>query len=64
MIWKEILDAADQEKVYWVEKSEYRKRKFITLHATPLDVSETLDRLLFTNDEIGCAVMTSSHIKH
>lgn len=57
---EEILDAADQEKVYWVEKSEYRKRKFITLHATPLDVSETLDRLLFTNDEIGCAVMTSA----
>ena len=56
----EILEASDQDKVYWVEKSEHRKRKFITLHATPLDVATTLEHLLFTNDELGCVVMTSA----
>jgi len=57
---EEILEASDQDKVYWVEKSEHRKRKFITLHATPLDVATTLEHLLFTNDELGCVVMTSA----
>lgn len=56
----EILDAADPEKVYWVEKSEHRRRKLITMHATPLDVSENLDRLLFYSDEVSSAVLTSA----
>lgn len=56
----EILGAADPDKVYWVEKSESGKRQLVTLHATPLDVSETLNRLLFSDGEIASAVMTSA----
>lgn len=56
----EILDGADPEKVYWVEKSEHRKRRLITMHATPLDVSKNLDRLLFYSGELSSAVLTSA----
>ncbi|MEG3069187.1 MAG: hypothetical protein RQM95_13560 [Syntrophaceticus schinkii] len=56
----EILEAADPEKVYWVEKSEFRRRKLITMHATPLNVSESLDRLLFYNDDLSSAILTSA----
>ncbi|MGB4504721.1 MAG: helicase C-terminal domain-containing protein, partial [Syntrophaceticus sp.] len=56
----EILDGADPEKVYWVEKSEHRKRKLITMHATPLNVSKNLDRLLFYSGELSSAVLTSA----
>jgi ATP-dependent DNA helicase DinG len=56
----EILEAADPEKVYWVEKSEHRRRKLITMHATPLNVSESLDRLLFYNDDLYSAILTSA----
>jgi len=56
----EILEAADPEKVYWVEKSEHRRRKLITLHASPLNVSENLDRLLFYNGELSSAILTSA----
>ena len=56
----EILDAVDPERVYWVERSEFRRRTRITMHATPLDVSETLDHLLFDSGELSCAVMTSA----
>ena len=36
------------------------RRQLVTLHATPLDVSETLNRLLFSNGELASAVMTSA----
>ncbi len=56
----EILEGADSEKVYWVERSEHRKRRLITAHATPLNVSESLDRLLFYGGELSSAVLTSA----
>ncbi|KUK36785.1 MAG: ATP-dependent helicase YoaA [Thermacetogenium phaeum] len=57
----EVLNAADPEKVYWVEITESSgRRQLVTLHATPLDVSETLNRLLFSNGELASAVMTSA----
>jgi ATP-dependent DNA helicase DinG len=57
---REIMEADDPERVYWVEKSERKKRKLITIHATHLNVAENLDRLLFYNDDLSCAVLTSA----
>ncbi|HBI26144.1 MAG TPA: hypothetical protein DDY25_00210, partial [Peptococcaceae bacterium] len=57
---REIMEADDPERVYWVEKSERKKRKLITMHATHLNVAENLDRLLFYNDDLSSAVLTSA----
>lgn len=57
---REIMEADDPERVYWVEKSERKKRKLITIHATHLNVAENLDRLLFYNDALSSAVLTSA----
>lgn len=57
---EEILNAADPEMVYWVEKRASRRRQLVTLHATPLDISEILNTLLFSCDEIASIVMTSA----
>ncbi|MDD3315496.1 MAG: helicase C-terminal domain-containing protein, partial [Syntrophaceticus sp.] len=37
-----------------------KKRKLITMHATHLNVAENLDRLLFYNDDLSSAVLTSA----
>ena len=39
---REILDAGDDNKVFWVEKNQGVRRQLVTLHATHLDISSHL----------------------
>ncbi|HHW40665.1 MAG TPA: ATP-dependent DNA helicase [Syntrophomonadaceae bacterium] len=57
---REILDAGDPGKVFWVEKTLSSRRLLVTLHATPLDVSGTLAQNLFENEQIASVIMTSA----
>jgi len=57
---QEILSARDLNRVYWVEQSRTNRRLLITLHATPLDVSESLSQLLFEREDVTSVIMTSA----
>ncbi len=57
---REILEAGDPGKVFWVEKTLSGRRLLVTLHATPLDVSGYLSLNLFENDQIASVIMTSA----
>lgn len=57
---REILVGGDANIVYWVEKSRSSRRLLVTLHATPLDVSGSLTRLLFENETLTSVIMTSA----
>ncbi len=59
---REILDASDDNKVFWVEKNQGVRRQLVTLHATHLDISAHLSQTLFENGEISSVVMTSATI--
>jgi ATP-dependent DNA helicase DinG len=56
----EILNAADPGSVYWVEKRASRRRQLVTLYATPLDIAEALNGLLFSCEELFSVIMTSA----
>ena len=57
---QEILDADDDNKVFWVEQSRSARRLLVTLHATHLDISGHLAQSLFESDDISTVVMTSA----
>ncbi|MGD0154296.1 MAG: helicase C-terminal domain-containing protein [Thermacetogeniaceae bacterium] len=57
---QEILEADDDNKVFWVELVHSSRRQLVTLHATHLDVSGQLAQSLFENEEIASVVMTSA----
>jgi len=54
-----ILTSNDQNKVYWAEVFRSGKQR-ITLHTTPIDISEILSRKLFGNSDLRTVVMTSA----
>ncbi len=57
---QEILDADDDNKVFWVEQSQSARRLLVTLHATHLDISGHLAQSLFESEDISSVVMTSA----
>jgi ATP-dependent DNA helicase DinG len=57
---REILDADDDNKVFWVEQRQSARHLLVTLHATHLDISRHLAQSLFENEEISSVVMTSA----
>jgi len=54
-----ILDAGDQNKVFWAEIARSGRQR-VTLHATPIDISDILSQALFENDDIRTIIMTSA----
>jgi ATP-dependent DNA helicase DinG len=57
---REILDADDDNKVFWVELGKSSRRLLVTLHATHLDISAHLSHCLFENEDVSSVVMTSA----
>ncbi|MBC9783501.1 DEAD/DEAH box helicase [Heliobacterium chlorum] len=58
IIYNDSLD-----DVSWVEVThDKHQRKKVTIHLTPVDVSEKLEQLLFSNEEIRSVIMTSATI--
>jgi len=57
---QKILDADDDNKVFWVELSKSSRRQLVTLHATHIDISDHLSRYLFESEDISSVVMTSA----
>ena len=57
---QEILDADDDNKVFWVEQSRSARRLLVTLHATHLDISGHLAQSLFESEDISSVLMTSA----
>lgn len=54
-----ILSATGSNTVFWAEVSRSGRQK-VTLHATPIDISDTLSRALFNNGDIQTVIMTSA----
>jgi ATP-dependent DNA helicase DinG len=57
---REVLDADDDNKVFWVEQSRGARRLLVTLHATHLDISGHLAQSLFESQDISSVLMTSA----
>jgi ATP-dependent DNA helicase DinG len=57
---QEILDADDDNKVFWVEQGQSVRRLAVTLHATHLDISGHLSHSLFEKEDVHSVVMTSA----
>jgi ATP-dependent DNA helicase DinG len=57
---QKILDADDDNKVFWVELSKSSRRQLVTLHATHIDISDHLSRYLFESEDISSVVLTSA----
>ncbi|MGB9825071.1 MAG: ATP-dependent DNA helicase, partial [Desulfofundulus sp.] len=55
-----ILMADHPGTVFWVEVNNGKNRRLVTLHATPIDVSQVLSQQLFNNPVIKTVVMTSA----
>ena len=55
-----ILEADDDNKVFWVEMRHSSRRQLVTLHATCLDVSGHLAQSLFENEDVSSVIMTSA----